>query len=92
MKHVIFDLGNVVAFFDHRRASRQLAFLAAMAVTEEDVFRVVFDTSLEPDLDCGRISSREFLGLRKPAPEFFWRCAEAARCCCWSAARTSSRR
>jgi FMN phosphatase YigB (HAD superfamily) len=156
MKHVIFDLGNVIAFFDHRRAARQLASLAEPPVTEEDVFRAVFGTSLEPDLDCGRMSSRQFIehlrrtlylassdaaiaeawcdifhpndaviallprlkqsparlvlasntnelhfewiarhwsgvlalfdewvlsyrvGLRKPAPAFFWRCAEAA--------------
>jgi glucose-1-phosphatase len=61
VRHVILDLGNVVAFFDHARAARQLASLATPRATEEEVGRAIFGTSLEPDLDSGRISSREFL-------------------------------
>ena len=61
MKHVVVDLGNVIALFDHRRASRQLASLSTVPVTEDEVFRAIFDSSLEPDLDCGRISPQDFL-------------------------------
>jgi putative hydrolase of the HAD superfamily len=61
MKTLIFDLGNVVAFFDHRRACRQLASLAKHLMTEDAACQAVFGTSLELDFDCGKISAREFI-------------------------------
>lgn len=63
MQALLLDFGNVVAFFDHRRASRQLAALAGVPTTEEQVFERVFASPLEPDLDRGRIPSSEFLRL-----------------------------
>ena len=59
---LILDLGNVVAFFDHRRACRQLAALATTGVTPIEVFDQIFGGSLEEDFDCGRITTTEFVG------------------------------
>jgi putative hydrolase of the HAD superfamily len=61
VKNLILDFGNVIAFFDHRRASRQLASLAGGEVTENAVFQAVFCTALEADFDCGKISAPEFV-------------------------------
>ena len=61
MKTLIFDFGNVVAFFDHRRGSRQLASLSKNAMDESAVYQAVFGTSLECDFDCGRITTPEFI-------------------------------
>jgi glucose-1-phosphatase len=60
MKTLILDLGNVVAFFDHRRACRQLASLAKKPTTEDTVYQAIFETSLERCFDCGAISASEF--------------------------------
>ena len=61
MKALIFDFGNVVAFFDHRRASRQLAALSNNFMDENTVYEAVFGTSLEYSFDCGKISVHEFI-------------------------------
>ncbi len=63
MQTLLLDFGNVVAFFDHRRASRQLAALAGAPTTAEQVFERVFASPLEPDLDRGRIPAPQFLRL-----------------------------
>jgi putative hydrolase of the HAD superfamily len=65
MRALICDLGNVVALFDHRQAADQLAALTGGRVTSEAVFQHVFGTSLEEDFDCGRLSSRDFVGRVK---------------------------
>src|SRR5687768_15330105 len=61
IKALVFDFGNVVAFFDHRLASRQLASLSDNSMDENAVYRAVFGTSLECDFDCGRITTPEFI-------------------------------
>jgi FMN phosphatase YigB (HAD superfamily) len=61
MKVLVCDLGNVVAFFDHRRACRQLAALEGSHLTADDVFRDVFTGTLECDVDCGRLSAADFV-------------------------------
>lgn len=53
-----FDLGNVVLFFDHRRAARQMAELAG--VPEEIVWELVFAGKLGSRYERGQVSSREF--------------------------------
>ena len=58
---VLLDFGNVVAFFDHRRACRQLAALSAARISADDVYRAIFDAGLETGYDTGRISSIDFL-------------------------------
>lgn len=66
MKTLILDFGNVVAFFDHQRACRQLASLSISKVTEEVICQEVFGTTLEADFDCGRLSAADFVqSLRK---------------------------
>jgi len=61
MKVLVCDLGNVVAFFDHRRACRQLAALEGSQLSADDVFREVFTGTLEHDLDCGRLAPADFV-------------------------------
>jgi putative hydrolase of the HAD superfamily len=59
IKTIIFDFGNVIGFFDHRRITRRLAKETGLA--EELWQRLLFDPALEDDYDSGRISSAEFL-------------------------------
>ena len=63
MKALVLDFGNVIAFFDHRRACRRLAALSTARLSEEDVYRRVFESPLEPEVDRGRIGPPEFLNL-----------------------------
>jgi glucose-1-phosphatase len=55
---ITFDLGNVLIKVDHLRFCRRLAALAAL--TPAEVFAQVFESSLEPGYDTGRITTREF--------------------------------
>ena len=55
---ITFDLGNVLIRVDHLRFCRRLAALAAL--TPQEVYAQVFESSLEPGYDTGRITSREF--------------------------------
>lgn len=55
---IAFDLGKVLVKVDHSRFCNRLAELAGR--TTEEVYVAVFQTSLEPDYDTGRISSQEF--------------------------------
>jgi HAD superfamily hydrolase (TIGR01509 family) len=55
---ITFDLGNVLIKVDHFRFCRRLAVLAALS--PQEVYAQVFESSLEPGYDTGRITSREF--------------------------------
>jgi len=55
---ITFDLGNVLIRVDHYRFCRRLAVLAHL--TPQEVYTQVFESSLEPGYDTGRITSREF--------------------------------
>lgn len=57
-KFIYFDLGNVLLFFDHHRAARQMGEVAGL--TEDQVWKVVFEGSLEDEYEAGRVSSRKF--------------------------------
>lgn len=59
IRAIVFDFGNVVGFFDHRRAARRLAALGNLA--SEDVYRHLFGSPLEEDYDSGRLSTPEFI-------------------------------
>lgn len=61
VKSLILDFGNVIAFFDHRKACRQLASLATKPVSEDAVYAEVFGTPLHADFDCGGISGPAFV-------------------------------
>lgn len=76
---VIFDLGNVILFFDHRITCRKLA--RQYALDEEFVYRKLFLEGLEREFDLGRLSPEEFtqscavaLGVSHDAAVFrkFW--------------------
>jgi putative hydrolase of the HAD superfamily len=58
---LIIDFGNVIAFFDHRKAAAQLARLAASPVDPQIVYDAVFSSPLEAAYDSGRITTAEFL-------------------------------
>ena len=58
-KAVIFDFGNVLAFFDHHRATRQLALRSRW--TEQEIYQAIFNTELEDALESGRLSASAFL-------------------------------
>jgi FMN phosphatase YigB (HAD superfamily) len=55
---ITFDLGNVLVKVDHLRFCRRLAALAALS--PQEVYAQVFESSLEPGYDTGRLTSREF--------------------------------
>src|SRR5688500_20381418 len=57
-RFIYFDLGNVLLFFDHHRAARQMAALAG--IPEEQAWQAVFASELEWSYEAGRVSSREF--------------------------------
>jgi len=59
---VFCDFGNVLAFFDHVKAARQLAALARPRIDTQLVFDRVFSTSLEERYDSGRMSTADFIG------------------------------
>jgi HAD superfamily hydrolase (TIGR01509 family) len=58
---IVFDFGNVIALFDHMIACRQLASLSRPPRDPQDVYERVFQTSLEEDYDCGRLSTAAFI-------------------------------
>jgi FMN phosphatase YigB (HAD superfamily) len=55
---ITFDLGNVLVKVDHLRFCRRLGALAG--ISPRQVYARVFESSLEPGYDTGRITSREF--------------------------------
>jgi putative hydrolase of the HAD superfamily len=56
---IYFDLGNVLVFFDHEIASRQIAAVANVSI---DIIRQeVFHSPLQSDYERGLVSSREFV-------------------------------
>jgi len=63
---IVFDFGNVIALFDHMIACRRLASLSRQALNPQDVYERIFNTTLEEDYDCGRLSTAAFVeGLRR---------------------------
>jgi HAD superfamily hydrolase (TIGR01509 family) len=59
MKTVIFDFGNVVAFFDHWKTLNRLKDLTDMPAKE--MYETVYVGQLEDDFESGKISDQEFL-------------------------------
>ena len=57
-KFIYFDLGNVLLFFDHPKAARQMAELAGM--TQAEIWSIVFDSDLEMRYERGDIYSQAF--------------------------------
>jgi len=59
MKTIFFDFGNVIASFDHRRATRR--FIRRSALTEAEILAAIYDGALEDDFEAGRTTVDEFL-------------------------------
>jgi putative hydrolase of the HAD superfamily len=58
-----FDLGNVLLYFSHERACRQMAEVASTPqrqVTATEVRRVVFESGLEDLYESGELTTAEF--------------------------------
>lgn len=60
-KFIYFDLGNVLLFFDHKKAARQLGALAG--VPEQAIYEHVFKTDLNFRCDAGEVGREEFCRL-----------------------------
>jgi glucose-1-phosphatase len=58
---LVFDFGNVLGLFSHRRAAEQLA--AYSTDSAEFIHAYLFGGKLEDDYESGRISTRVLMGL-----------------------------
>src|SRR6266498_905390 len=59
VKALVFDFGNVVGFFSHRRAAERLAAHGRLGA--DAVYRFVFGGQLADDYESGRLTTAEFL-------------------------------
>lgn len=57
-KMIIFDLGGVVLQFDHMITSKKLADFSKYS--SDEIYKKIFNSDLNKDYDCGKISSRDF--------------------------------
>jgi len=60
IRAILFDFGNVIAFFDHRRATRRFAELSDRG--QDEMYAAIYDNNLEHDFESGRINVHEFVG------------------------------
>ncbi len=58
IKAILFDMGNVLIFFDAKRSSK--AFSEAVGVPEDKIWQAFFISELERSYTRGEISSEEF--------------------------------
>jgi glucose-1-phosphatase len=63
VRTVVFDFGNVIGFFSHKKAAQQVARFARRPVEVDKVIRYLFYTDLEPKLEVGHHSPAELLGM-----------------------------
>lgn len=61
MKTIIFDFGNVVGFFDHRRALEKLRPFSPL--TPEEMYAAVYDGPLEDQVERGQLTTPVFLRM-----------------------------
>src|SRR5262245_29795677 len=59
MDVIVFDFGNVIAYFDHRLAVRR--FVRHSHLSEGAIFDAIYNTDLEDDFEAGRIGADEFV-------------------------------
>ena len=64
---LLLDMGNVLVFFDHHRACRQIAALGQPGTAADAVFDLLFHQPLERHYDCGEISTATFLATLRDA-------------------------
>lgn len=58
---IVFDFGNVLGFFSHRKAAEQLAVYSPLSV--EDILNRYLDPQMEDDFETGRMSLPAFRAL-----------------------------
>ena len=58
IKAILFDLGNVLVFFDAKRSSR--AFSEALGIPEDEIWKAFFISDMEKAYTRGEVSSEEF--------------------------------
>jgi putative hydrolase of the HAD superfamily len=58
LRAIVFDFGNVVGFFSHRKAAQQLA--AYTTAKAEEIQAFLFADHLEDDYESGRLSTVEY--------------------------------
>lgn len=63
IRTLVFDFGNVVGFFCHRKAARQLAAFARKPVAPEKIIQFLFYTELEPRFEVGELSATQVLEM-----------------------------
>lgn len=63
MRTVFIDFGNVIAFFDHRRAVSQLVRFTDMPAAE--LLLTLYGGVIEEDYECGRTDTAEYFRLAK---------------------------
>lgn len=56
---VLFDFGNVIGFFDHRRATRRFAPLSRLG--EDEMYSIIYDGELEHRFESGMMAGDEFI-------------------------------
>ena len=59
IRTIFFDFGNVVGFFDHDRAIRELARFTDMSPTELGL--QLYGGPLEDDYECGKLTTEEYV-------------------------------
>ena len=76
IKTVVFDFGNVIGYFSHRKASERL--VAHSPLPLEVLHGHIFGGQLEDDFEAGQLTTTEFLrrvralcqlGRKKPQPK-----------------------
>src|SRR5262245_12327206 len=59
MRTILFAFGNVIAHFDHRRATRK--FAPQTDLTEADVCDAIYNTAADEEFELGNINGDEFV-------------------------------
>jgi putative hydrolase of the HAD superfamily len=63
IRTIFFDFGNVIAFFDHRRAVDQLARFTDVSPSE--LMLILYGSPIEDDYEVGKLSTPEYVRLAK---------------------------
>jgi glucose-1-phosphatase len=59
IRAILFDFGNVVGYFDHRRATRRL--MTFTDLTEAELFNRLYNSEVEDAFEAGRLDAVGFL-------------------------------
>jgi putative hydrolase of the HAD superfamily len=63
IRTILFDFGNVVAFFDHDRALRRV--LTHTDRTAEELWRLLYQDGLADRYECGQVSTDELFAVAR---------------------------